>query len=242
MGLGDFFQSVGKMFGFGPHVVHGTREPTGTSAVPFHTTAPGTTPAGGDTRDTDGMLTPIPTTGPSPFGSPPTESFAATTVGNAALGAEPFAPTGDRDDPMPDRLLEGHGARVPEFPNGVAEVERPDWRVPDGPDGEEGRIDWYGPGRDIVEPAGPDPGRGAGTAQDGSVFQRETNQHDTSTGTASDDGGGQTAASSEANDASLFSAADFEDTSVGGHEAQFRSSSGEPTDQQDWPEHTDPTG
>lgn len=221
-GLGDFFHSVGKMFGFvpGSTVVHGTREPTGTSAVPFHTTAPGSSPSGGGTPDTDGTLTPIPSTGPSPFGSPSAEAFVATTDSgaNAALGAEPSAPTGDRDDPTPDHLLGGYDARVPE----VTEVAGPDSRFPDGRDGDGGRIDWHGPGRDVVEVAGPDPGRG--------------------TGTGSDDGGGHTAASSEADDPPLFAAPDHEDASGGGHEAQFRSSAGEHTDQQDWHDHTDTTG
>lgn len=238
-GLGDLFHSVGKFFGFvpGSTVVHGTREPTGTSAVPFHTTAPGTTPSGGGGRDTDGTLTPIPSTGPSPFGSPPAEAeaFVATTDSgaNAALGAW--------DDPTPDDLLGGYDAQVPEVPE-VTEVAGPDSGFPGGRDGDGGRIEWHGPGRDVVDVAGPDPGRD--TTLDGSVFQRETHpfQHDTGTGTGSDDGGGQTAASSEADDPPMFSAADDEDASGGGHEAHYRSGAEEHTDQQDWHDHTDTTG
>ena len=103
--------------------------------------------------------------------------------------------------------------------------------------------------------AGPDPGQSMGTVHGGSVFQRDTNpfqretnpfQHDTGAGADGQDTGSpdddHTSASSEADDPPLFSAPGHSDTSDGGHEAQYRSSAGEHTDQPDWHDHTDSTG
>lgn len=268
-GVSTVATKVGNLFVPGPTVVVGTGENVATSAVPDHAGPPGTTPSGGGTRDTGGTLTPTVSTGPSPFGPPTAQAFAAEDPGRFGVGST--APSDGQDDPAPPHVLGNDDRLTPEvtevagpdtrFPDGrvpdvtevagpdpggdrfpggpdghrvpeMTEIAGPDTRRPDWPDEHPGRIEWHGPGRDVVEVAGPDPGRD----HDGSVFQRQDAdpfQRDTGSG----DGGG----SSPGDDPPVFSAPGHADAAGGGHEARW-SGAEEHTDQPDWHDHTDPTG